>query len=294
MLTRLLLKHTRLRFSWLAAFTIALTALLAACGGGTTTATTEVAPTIPTPPTAPTSTVIIAPGAYMASINEKDWVAMLLPTTQGNSIVTNFYGLYYNTTGPDLYSGSGLFTNINSANFTRLSLYANNSPTVRTGTGSLTNLGNGVVRTQLSFPATSSELSKELTVATGAPANYVFNAVANLNDVKGTWRGRWSYGYYGGVDDFPLNVSVLGEVTSSQTFQQDCFLTKGAFAPSADGTNLFTFTLTVPNATLCALKNQTLTGAAFVTASPVAGKTQRLYIAGVTTDGRGISYRADR
>jgi hypothetical protein len=78
------------------------------------------------------------------------------------------------------------------------------------------------------------------------------------------------------------------------TFQQDCALTQGMLAPNFDGTNLFTFSVTIPTATQCSLKSQTLNGAAFVTTSPVAGKSQRLYLIGVTTDGRGISYRADR
>jgi hypothetical protein len=291
MLTRLLFKHSRLPSAIMVACAMALMTLLSACGGGTST--TGVAPTDPTPPVTPPAPVLIAPGAYVASLNEKDWVAMLLPITQGNSTVTYFYGLYYNAADPDLYSGSGLFTNINTANFTRLSVYPNISAALRTGAGSLTTLGNGVVRAQLSFPATSTEQSKDISVAASAPSNYAYNSPANLNNVKGSWQGRWSYGF-GAIENFSLNVSVLGDVTSFQTFQQDCFLTKGALAPSADGTNLFTFTLTVPNATQCSLKSQTLTGAAFVTASPVAGKTQRLYIAGVTTDGRGISYRADR
>jgi hypothetical protein len=78
------------------------------------------------------------------------------------------------------------------------------------------------------------------------------------------------------------------------SFQQDCVLTQGILAPNFDGTNLFTFSVTIPTATQCSLKSQTLNGAAFVTTSPVAGKSQRLYLLGVTTDGRGISFRADR
>jgi hypothetical protein len=71
-------------------------------------------------------------------------------------------------------------------------------------------------------------------------------------------------------------------------------LTQGILAPNFDGTNLFTFSVTIPTSTQCALKGQTLNGAAFISTSPMAGKTQRLYIIGVTTDGRGISYKADR
>jgi hypothetical protein len=90
-------------------------------------------------------------------------------------------------------------------------------------------------------------------------------------------------------------VSEQGDVTSNMAFQQDCRLSQGRLAPNFDGLNLYSFSVTFPNATVCtAFGGQSLTGAAFVTASPVAGKTQRLYLVGTTSDGRGISFKADR
>jgi hypothetical protein len=261
--------------------------LLTACGGGGSDAAAV------DPPVAPNTSPLIAPGAYVASLNGKDWVGILLRTTQGSGAVTNFYGLHYNATDPDLYSGSGLIAGTASANLTRVLVYPNISAAIRTGTGSISNLGNGVVRAALSFPATGLEQGKDLTVAASPPSTYAYNTPANLSSVQGAWQGRWSYGV-GFVDNFALSISGQGEITTSLAFQQDCLLTQGALAPNFDGTNLFTFSLTIPNATQCSLKSQTLNGAAFVTNSPVAGKTQRLYIVGVTTDGRGISFKADR
>ena len=268
----------------------ALATLLTACGGGSTSNTT--APEAPVT-SSPTPAPLIAPGAYVASLNGKDWVAILLPTTQGSGAVTNFYGLYYNAVDPDLFSGSGLITGTNSATLSRVFVYPNISASTRTGTGTITNLGNGVVRAALSFPATGLEQGRDISVAASAPSNYKYNTPASLSNVQGSWQGRWSYGV-GYVDNFSLSISGQGEVSTFATFQQDCQLTQGALSPNFDGTNLFTFTLTLPNATQCSLKSQTLNGAAFVTNSPAAGKTQRLYIVGVTTDGRGISFKADR
>ena len=271
--------------------------LLAACGGGSTggavveeTTASTPAPTPPAP-----ATPLISPGAYVASLNGKDWVAMLLPTTQGSGTVTNFYGLYYKnkdiTQVPNLYSGSGLFTNVNSASFTRLSVYSNTSAVLQTGSGTLSlSEVNGLVEAKLRFPDAG---SNDRTVSAGAPSNATYNTSGNLNSVNGSWKGRWSYGV-SPADEFPLYISAQGDISTSQTFQQYCRLTEGKLAPSAYSSNLLTFTLKIPDATQCLLGNQTLNGAAFVTASPVAGKTQRLYIAGVTTDGRGISYIADR
>ena len=296
MLNLVLLKYIRLKLAFMAVLFIALTTLLSACGGGGTSGSP------PAPAPTPNLSVFMAPGAYEAEGEVKVnnvletylWVAMLLPTKQGNTTVTNFYGLSYKDKDisrvPDLYSGSGLFTDVNSASFTRLSVYPNTTAVLRTGTGTLSNLGNGVVNAQLSFPEAK---SNDRTVAARAPSNATYNTSGNLNSVKGSWKGHWSYGF-SSAGEFTLNISAQGEISTSQTFQQDCLLTQGALAPSAYSSSLLTFTLTIPDATQCSLRNQTLNGAAFVTASPVAGKTQRLYIAGVTTDGRGISYIADR
>jgi hypothetical protein len=268
---------------------------LTGCGGGSTgpavveeTTTTTPSPTIPAP-----VTPLITPGAYVASLNGKDWVAMLLPTTQGSGTVTNFYGLHYNAADPDLFSGSGIITSTSSANLSRVFVYPNITAAARTGTGSLTYVGNGAVRANLSFPSTVLEQGKDINVVASPPSNYKYNTAPTLSSAQGTWQGRWSYGF-GSVDNFNLSISSQGSVSSSMSFQQDCVLTQGILAPNFDGTNLFTFSVTIPTATQCSLKSQTLNGAAFVTTSPVAGKSQRLYLLGVTTDGRGISFRADR
>lgn len=262
--------------------------LLSACGGGGSSDVVAA-----DPPAPPITTPLTVPGAYVASLNGKDWVGILLRTTGGSGSVTNFYGLHYNATDPDLYSGSGLITGTTSALLTRVFYYPNISGAVRTGTGTINNLGNGTIRAALSFPATGVEQGKDVTVAASQPSTYQYNVPANLSSIQGAWQGRWSYGV-GFVDNFNLSISGQGELTTSLAFQQDCLLTQSLLTPNFDGTNLFTFTLTIPNATQCSLKSQTLNGAAFVTNSPVAGKTQRLYIVGVTTDGRGISFKADR
>jgi hypothetical protein len=268
---------------------------LTGCGGGSTgpaiveeTSTTTPSPTIPAP-----VIPLITPGAYVASLNGKDWVAMLLPTTQGSGTVTNFYGLHYNAADPDLFSGSGIITSTSSANLSRAFVYPNITAAARTGSGSLTYVGNGAVRANLSFPSTGLEQGKDINVVASPPSNYKYNTAPTLSSAQGTWQGRWSYGF-GSVDNFNLSISSQGNVSSSMSFQQDCVLTQGILAPNFDGTNLFTFSVTIPTATQCSLKSQTLNGAAFVTTSPVAGKSQRLYLLGVTTDGRGISFRADR
>jgi len=268
---------------------------LVGCGGGSSSGSNVVVDTtVPTDPAIPVpATPLIAPGAYLASLNGKDWVGMLLPVTQGSSAVTNFYGLTYNSADPDLYSGSGTVSGTHTATLPRVFVYPNITGAVRSGTGTLSNMGNGAVRVNLSFPSSGLEQGKDLSVVASPPSNYKYNTVATLASIEGSWQGRLSYAF-GYVDNFNLTISSQGAVSSSTSFQQDCVLTQGILAPNFDGTNLFTFSVAIPTSTQCTLKGQTLNGAAFTSTSPVAGKTKRLYIVGVTTDGRGISYKADR
>ena len=265
---------------------LALTGILAlglsACGGGGG----------PSTPNNNSSTLITA-GAYMGTVSGKDWISILLPTDASANSVTQFYALHYAATDPDIYSGAGQITGNNTASLTKLSVFPNIAASVRTGMGSFTSASSGVVRADLSFAATSSDIALRVNLDHSAPTGYTYNTPATLASVKDVWQGRWSYGV-GFADNFSINVSAQGAVTSSAAFQNDCQLTQSTLTPSTDGTNLLNWTATIPNATQCSLKNQTLTGAAFVTPSPVAGKTQRIYLVGVTADGRGVSFKADR
>jgi len=272
---------------------VLLTSVLSACGGGgsssTGSGTTQ-------PPAAPST---MTPGAYLGTKVtvdgveiSKDWVSMVLPTSPASTGNAQFYALHYNAADPDIYSGTGQVVGKSSATISSLLLYPKNATSARTGTGSLSSPSNGVVRAELNFAATTLA-AKTISLDHSAPSGYTANTPATLSAVQGTWQGLWSYGV-GSADNYSISVSAQGMVSSSAAFQNDCQITQSALTPNFDGTNLFGFTLTIPNATQCALKNQTLTGAAFVTPSPVAGKTQRLYLVGVAPDGRGISFKADR
>jgi hypothetical protein len=105
--------------------------------------------------------------------------------------------------------------------------------------------------------------------------------------------GRWSYAY-GYIENFSLSISDTGVASSSMTFQSDCQISNGTVVPAVGGVNLFSVSFNVPNATQCFLKSQNMTGVAYVTSSPVPGKTQRLQWIATAADGRGVSYRAER
>jgi hypothetical protein len=270
----------------------ALASLIVGCGGGSGSSSSTDASNASS---GSSSTVLppqLLPGAYVASLFDKDWVGMLLPTKTGTSTTYQFLGLHYNGSDPDIYSGSSGVVSATTA-LPLVYVYPNISAAVRTGSGTLSQLSNNVVLASLVFPATGLELAKSIGVAASPPNNYKYNTPASLSTVQGNWSGRLAYSV-GFAENFAMSISSAGAISTAMPFQQDCVLSNAKLAPNFDGTNLFSLNLSIPSATQCSLKGQTLNGAAFVTASPLAGKTQRLYLVGVTTDGRGISFKADR
>jgi hypothetical protein len=270
----------------------ALASLIVGCGGGSGSSSSTDASNASSGSSSTALPAQLLPGAYVASLFDKDWVGMLLPTKTGTSATYQFFGLHYNGSDPDIYSASSDVVSATTA-LPLVYMYPNISAAVRTGSGTLSHLGNNVVLTSLAFPSAGLELAKSINVAASPPNNYKYNTPANLSTVQGNWTGRLGYSL-GFSENFSMSISSAGAISTAMSFQQDCVLSNAKLAPNFDGTNLFSLSLSIPTSTQCSLKSQTLNGAAFVTASPLAGKTQRLYLVGVTTDGRGISFKADR
>ena len=270
----------------------ALASLIVGCGGGSGSSSSTDASNTSSGGSSTALPPQLLPGAYVASLFDKDWVGMLLPTKTGTSTTYQFLGLHFNGSDPDIYSGSSGAVSATTA-LPLVYVYPNISAAVRTGSGTLSQLSNNVVLASLVFPATGLELAKSIGVAASPPNNYKYNTPASLSTVQGSWTGRLAYSV-GFAENFAMSISSAGAISTAMPFQQDCVLSNAKLAPNFDGTNLFSLNLSIPSATQCSLKGQTLNGAAFVTASPLAGKTQRLYLVGVTTDGRGISFKADR
>ena len=270
----------------------AMANLIVGCGGGSGSSSSTDASNASSGSSSTSSPPQLLPGAYVASLFEKDWVGMLLPTKTGTSTTYQFLGLHFNGSDPDIYSGSSNVVSATTA-LPLVYVYPNISAAVRMGSGTLSQLSNNVVLASLAFPATGLELAKSIGVAASPPNNYKYNTPASLSTVQGSWTGRLAYSV-GFAENFAMSISSAGAISTATPFQQDCVLSNAKLAPNFDGTNLFSLNLSIPSATQCSLKGQTLNGAAFVTASPLAGKTQRLYLVGVTTDGRGISFKADR
>lgn len=274
--------------------------LLVACGGGSSTST-EPDPSDPsnppsiTPPVVnPNTSTTVSPGVYTALSNGKEITSIVMRTSATNVASAQLYALQFNSPlDPDLYSGSLSGIGSNSANISNLAYFQNVSGTLRKGTANLTVPSAGLLKTTVSYAATSTEGARDLTWYANPDSRLKLETAATLETVQGRWVGRWSYAY-GYIENFSLSISDTGVTSSSMTFQSDCQISNGNVAPAVGGVNLYSVSFNVPNATQCFLKSQNMTGVAYVTSSPVPGKSQRLQWLAVAPDGRGVSFRADR
>lgn len=274
--------------------------LLVACGGGSSTST-EPDPSDPsnppsiTPPVVnPNTSTTVSPGVYTALSNGKEITSIVMRTSATNLASAQLYALQFNSPlDPDLYSGSLSGIGSNSANISNLAYFQNVSGTLRKGTANLTVPSAGLLKTTVSYAATSTEGARDLTWYANPDSRLKLETAATLETVQGRWVGRWSYAY-GYIENFSLSISDTGVTSSSMTFQSDCQISNGNVAPAVGGVNLYSVSFNVPNATQCFLKSQNMTGVAYVTSSPVPGKSQRLQWLAIAPDGRGVSFRADR
>jgi hypothetical protein len=274
--------------------------LLVACGGGSSTSTLadpsdpSNPPSITPPVVNPNTSTTVSPGVYTALANGKEITSIVMRTSATNAAAAQLYALQFNSPlDPDIYSGSLSGIGSNSANISNLAYFQNVSGALRTGTANLTVPSAGLLKTSVSYTATATEGARDLTWYANPDSRLKLETAATLGVVQGRWVGRWSYAY-GYIENFSLSISDTGVATSSMTFQSDCQISNGAVAPAVGGVNLFSVSFNVPNATQCFLKSQNMTGVAYVTSSPLPGKSQRLQWLAVAPDGRGVSFRADR
>ena len=295
--------------SWRVSFlSLTLAALVTACGGGTST-TAGSDPSVPgvtplpiTPPVVnPNTSTTVSPGVYAALWNGKEITSIVMRTSNAASDTAQLYALQFNSPDPDIYAGTAKGIGTNNATIGDLTYFQNVSGTLRSGTAALSVPSAGLLKTVVSYAATPTEGARDLTWYANPDNALKLDTPATASQLAGRWTGRWTYAF-GFVENFSLTFTADPSTTepnklsttSSTFFQQDCQVTLGEAKPALGGVNLFTVSFKVPSATQCFLKNQTLTGVAYVTSSPVAGKTQRLQWLAVAPDGRGVSFRADR
>jgi hypothetical protein len=290
-LNAILLFKTRSRvqsFLLVCALSAVLLATLTSCGDNSRS---NVSPTTNTN----TNNLALKNSIATGVFNDKDekFTSILINSMEGSNSQVLFYALQYNNIDPDIFSGTLSELGLVTASSSNL-VHQNTSGILRSGIANLSADSNTSFTSTINFSANSVG-AKVLTLNPKLlpESTFKFETPALISSIAGNWTGRLSYGK-GSSDDYGITITPNGEVSASKLFDLECQLSQASFIPSPSKVNLFIVKAQIPNATQCFLKNERLNGVAYVTTSPIAGKTERIEWIATAADGRGISFRADR
>jgi hypothetical protein len=293
------LKNSAPRFA--VAVGLLITSVLMGCGGGGSSSGSS-SGSSDSGSNTPTSQVNL--GVYTTSISNlsgnKD-LTLIINSHSASSTNGLFYALQFNSSAfqvqqPDIFSGSIAGIGNTTASISSLTEFSTDLNTLKSGAASF------------SFP-TQDKLKVDVTPQSGSAIQWSDATSITLdttNSLVGTWTGNL---YYPTAASVPLTIAFTSQPTFSdpnnlvisnlQFSGTACNITNGNATPSPSSVNLYNLSMSIANATGCVLRDDIakpglLTGVAYVTTSPVAGKTKRLQWVAITSEGRGLSFRADR
>jgi len=287
------LKNSAPRFA--VAVGLLVSCVLMGCGGGGSSSSSSGSGT-------PTSQVNL--GVYTTSstnISSGKDLTLIINSHSASSTNGLFYALQFNSLAtqvqqPDIFSGSIAGIGNTTASISSLTEFSTDLNTLKSGTASF------------SFP-TQDKLKVDVTPQSGSAIQWsdaTSIALDTTNSLVGTWTGNL---YYPTAASVPLTIAFTSQPTFSdpnnlvisnlQFSGTACNITNGNATPSLSSVNLYNLSMSLANATGCVLRDDiakpgSLTGVAYVTTSPVVGKTKRLQWVAITSEGRGLSFRADR
>ena len=287
------LKNSAPRFA--VAVGLLVSCVLMGCGGGGSSSSSSGSGT-------PTSQVNL--GVYTTSstnISSGKDLTLIINSNSASSTNGLFYALQFNSLAtqvqqPDIFSGSVAGIGNTTASISSLTEFSTDLNTLKSGAASF------------SFP-TQDKLKVDVTPQSGSAIQWsdaTSIALDTTNSLVGTWTGNL---YYPTAASVPLTIAFTSQPTFSdpnnlvisnlQFSGTACNITNGNATPSLSSVNLYNLSMSIANATGCVLRDDiakpgSLTGVAYVTTSPVEGKTKRLQWVAITSEGRGLSFRADR
>jgi hypothetical protein len=289
------------------AFCLVMAGLLGGCGGGGGGASSSTSPV--TDNTTPTSNSVgtVKSGVYLAtSLSGLKAITLIINSDSVNSSTGQFFALQFNTPEsqpqqPDIYSGSisGLGTSAAKVNsMLAYSTYVDTTPP-KTGSTTFTSLTQG----ELKVDATEEGNALQWGNAKN-DSGINIDTAATSSSLLGPWTGSLYFPTGGSLANYlitfaaaPTNSDPHNLSFSATSFGVGCRPTEGKATPYPSGNNLYSISLKVPNDTQCDLNKSsqaiTLTGLAYITTSPVAGKKRLQWVA-INSDGRGLSFRADK
>jgi hypothetical protein len=286
------LKNSAPRFA--VAVCLLVSCVLMGCGGGGSSSSAPDSGT-------PTSRVNL--GVYTTSISNssgnKD-LTLIINSHSASSTNGLFYALQFNSSAfqvqqPDIFSGSIAGIGNTTASISSLTEFSTDLNTLKYGAASF------------SLP-TQDKLKVAVTPQSGSAIQWNDATRINIdstNSLVGSWTGNL---YYPTAASVPLTITFTSQPTPSdpnnlvisnlQFAGTACNIHSGNATLSPGSVNLYNLSMALANATGCVLRDDiakpgSLTGVAYVTTSTVPGKKRLEWVA-ITSEGRGLSFRADK
>ena len=269
---------------------------LLGCGGGSGSA-----PNLTLPPDIVVET--IKSGAYTATVTHPSGgykaLTLIIKSDSANSANGQFFGLQFNSPEtlpqqPDIFSGSIAGIGSTTARVTGLSEFSTYENELKVGSATFTPLTQGKLKVNVTQGGSIIEWNN---------ANGV--TLDTQNSLLGDWTGNLYFPTGSVKPNLLIRFTAAPTIADPQNlsftalgFGIDCLTYEGTATPSPSGVNLFNLSMKLPNTTNCDLsklsqQHISLSGVAFITTSPDPSKKRLQWVA-TTSDGRGLSFRADR
>ena len=272
-----------------------ITSVLVGCGGGgsssvdtSSSSSSSSSPGQQNP--APTVNSGVYTTSFVHSSGSHKALTLVINSDASNSTEGRFYGWQFNSPEasgeqPDIFSGTISGLGSTTASVLNLKEFSTFKDTLKDGAATFTTPTQGKLKVDVTQSGNIIQWSDAVGVT-----------LDTTNSLVGTWTGN----LYFPEAVAPFTVSITFNSNSSFTdiqFGGTCRTSNGS-AVSSSVTGMYKLSIDLANATGCVLRNDyrkpgSLSGVAYITASPVVGK-KRLQLVAVTSEGRGFSFRADR
>lgn len=272
-----------------------ITSVLVGCGGGgsssvdtSSSSSSSSSPGQQNP--APTVNSGVYTTSFVHSSGSHKALTLVINSDASNSTEGRFYGWQFNSPEasgeqPDIFSGTISGLGSTAASVLNLKEFSTFKDTLKDGAATFTTPTQGKLKVDVTQSGNNIQWSDAVGVT-----------LDTTNSLVGTWTGN----LYFPEAVAPFTVSITFNSNSSFTdiqFGGTCRTSNGS-AVSSSVTGMYKLSIDLANATGCVLRNDyrkpgSLSGVAYITASPVVGK-KRLQLVAVTSEGRGFSFRADR
>ena len=230
--------------------------------------------------------------SFSNSSGNKD-ITLIINSNSLNSSDGRFYGWQFNSPEasgeqPDIFSGTITGLGSTTARITSLKEVSTfNDTPAQTGSAIFTSPTQGKLKVDVTQSGSTTQWSDAVGIS-----------LDTTNSLVGTWTGNLYYP--GAVAPFTVSITFNSNLsfTDIQFDGADCLTDNGIATLSPSGIDTYNLSMDIINATGCVLRDDiakpsSLSGVAYVTTSPVPGKKRLQWVA-ITSDGRGLSFRADR